>query len=72
MNGLTQKFSDKIDFVNLNVDWPEVKPYLTLFSFTDRTQYVLADAKGNILQRWYGPLNQADIEDYLTQFLAGA
>lgn len=71
MNGLQAEFSDRIDFVHLNIDYPQTLPYRELYDMVRRSQYALVDAQGTVVQRWFGPLEdqQADVRAYLTQFL---
>jgi hypothetical protein len=35
-----------------------------------RSQYALVDAEGNIIQRWFGFLDQDEVERFLSDYLA--
>ena len=71
MNGIKQQFGDKIDLIALNIDLPETQAIRDRFNFTDRSQYAFIDPVGNVIQRWYGYLDNSDvaqvIQDYLTK-----
>jgi hypothetical protein len=56
-----------MDFIILDVDNPKTEPVRMRFDMVQRMQYVLIDAKGNIVQRWFGPLNQSEVEAALTE-----
>ncbi len=70
MNGLKAQFGDKIDFIALNIDIPETEPYRERFDMVQRSTYVLIDAQGNIIQRWYGYLDEPTMTAYLQDYLA--
>lgn len=66
MNGLEDKFSDRIDFVHLNVDTPDEFAVAQTYEMFRRSQYTLIDADGTIIQTWFGTLKEdgmtADLE----------
>lgn len=70
MHGLQNQFGDHIDFIYLNIDLPATLPLRERFNIVQRTSYVLIDSAGNILQRWYGPLDETVMAEYLTSFVA--
>jgi len=71
VNAIREKFADKIDVIDLNIDVPETQAVRDQFNITDRSQYIFIDAKGNVIQKWYGFLDEANvpqaIQDYLTK-----
>jgi hypothetical protein len=71
VNGLQAEFGDRIDFIGLNIDLPETLPIRQQFDIVQRSQYVLIDAQGNVLQRWFGFLDQEQVAEYLRGYLAG-
>jgi thiol:disulfide interchange protein len=70
VNELQADFSDQIDFVNLNIDVPETLDLRTRFDLVDRSRYIFIDTQGNVVQRWFGLLDQATVESYLRDYLA--
>lgn len=72
INDLIAKFSDNIDFVHLNIDIAETLTERTRFDIIERSQYILTDAQGNIVQKWFGILDQTTVETYIQDYLATA
>jgi hypothetical protein len=72
VNGLTADFGERIDFIHLNVDDPNTLAARERFGFNDRSQYALIDPAGNIIQRWFGPLNIDEVAAYLNEYLASS
>lgn len=71
MNGLAQQYGDRIDFIDMDIDKPETDAPRQRFNMVQRSQYALIDPQGNIVQRWFGPLDAAQVAAYLDQYLAG-
>ncbi|MBZ0280879.1 MAG: hypothetical protein K8L97_09065 [Anaerolineae bacterium] len=71
MDGLQAQFGDRIDFVGLNIDVPETLPIREQFDMVQRSTYALIDAQGNIIQRWYGYLDQEAMTQVFNDYLAG-
>lgn len=69
MYGLQESFGDRIDFINLNVDLAVTQAARERFGLTDRSQYVLVDPQGNIIEKWIGPLDQTTVEQALRAYL---
>ncbi|MBI1277926.1 MAG: hypothetical protein GC179_07340 [Anaerolineaceae bacterium] len=71
VDGVREQFADKIDVIDLNIDVPETQSVRDQFNITDRSQYLLIDAKGAVIQKWYGFLDGVNlpqaIQDYLTK-----
>ncbi len=65
-------FKDRVDFVYLNIDIPETLGARQRFDIVARTQYVLIDAQGNPIQKWFGPLDEDDVKAALDEFLASS
>jgi thiol:disulfide interchange protein len=70
VNGLTADFGERIDFIHLNIDDPTTMPARERFGFNDRSQYALLDSAGNIVEKWFGPLNIDEVSAYLGNYLA--
>lgn len=69
VNNLKAEFGDQVDFINLNIDVPETLDARTRFDIVERSQYLLTDASGAVLQRWYGYLDEATVEAYVREYL---
>ena len=55
----------KLDFVYLDIDNPANSEAKDEFGFVAQPLFVLLDADGNELQRWYGVVNE---EEFRTAF----
>ncbi|MCP4418532.1 MAG: hypothetical protein GY805_18085 [Chloroflexi bacterium] len=56
MNRLNEQFSDRVDFIYLNVDEAQSLDVMSDLAIRDRSTYVIFDADGNEVHRWLGPL----------------
>lgn len=56
VNRLNEQFSDRVDFFYLDVDDVTTRDVMSALSIRDRTTYVIYDAEGNEVHRWFGPL----------------
>lgn len=65
-------FKDRVDFVYLNIDIPETLEARQRFDIVARTQYVLIDAQGNPIKKWFGPLDEDVIKAAIDEFLAAS
>lgn len=72
MNRLETEFGTEIEFVLLDWDNRGLNDFREQFGITGRTQYVLVDAQGKVIQRWFGPLNYDIVSGYLSDYLAGS
>lgn len=72
MDGLAQQFGTQIDFIKLDIDKTETLPIRQQFNLVQRSQYALVDAQGNVIQRWFGFLDEAVVQQYLGDYLAQA
>lgn len=72
MDGLAQQFGTQIDFIKLDIDKTETLPLRQQFNLVQRSQYALVDAQGNVIQRWFGFLDEAVVQQYLGDYLAQA
>lgn len=71
MNGLEERFAGQIEFAILDWDDPTLNDTRTRLGITDRTQYALANAAGDVIKRWYGQLNEARMATELEALLKG-
>lgn len=59
-----------MDFIKLDIDKSETLDIRQQFNLVQRSQYALVDAQGNVVQRWFGFLDEAEVEQYLSDYLA--
>jgi len=71
VDGLQAQFGDRIDFIGLNIDVAETLPVREQFDMVQRSTYTLIDAQGNVVQRWYGYLDQEVMTQFFNEYLAG-
>ncbi len=71
MSGLEDDFGGQVEFVTLDWDDKSLNDIRGQLGITDRTQYVLAEAGGEVVKRWYGILNEAQLKTELEAFLKG-
>lgn len=69
MDGLQESFAGRVNFVFLDWDDKSLNDIRTNLSITDRSQYVLVSADGNILQRWFGYLYEEQMVEEIEAFL---
>lgn len=70
MNGLQAQFGEQIEFVVLDIDDPATLPLRQHYNMVQRTNYVLVNARGEVVQRWFGPLDEDQVARALREFLA--
>ncbi|MCA0458456.1 MAG: redoxin domain-containing protein [Chloroflexi bacterium] len=70
VQAIAGEFEGKVDLISLNIDLPETQDVRDRFNITDRSQYLLVDASGNLIQRWYGFLDQTQVTQAITDYLA--
>lgn len=70
MNGLQAQFGEEIEFIVLNIDDPATLPLRQQYNMVQRTNYVLVNARGEVVQRWFGALNEDEVARALREFLA--
>ncbi len=70
VNAIREQFADKVDVIDLNIDVAETQAVRDQFNITDRSQYIFIDAKGNVIQKWYGFLDEANVPQAIQDYLA--
>jgi len=70
VDGLEEQFGDYIDFFHLDVEQHITRDIRFEYTLTGRTQYVLIDAEGNIVQKWFGYLDEAQLAAFMTEYVA--
>lgn len=70
MNRLKAEFGEQIVFVDLDIDDRSLNGIRQSYGISDRSQYLLVDENNTVIQWWFGPLSEADVQNALTNFLA--
>ncbi|MDE2857871.1 MAG: hypothetical protein OXN94_08480 [Chloroflexota bacterium] len=69
VNGLQETFSDRIEFVLLDLDDARQDGIRRQLGITAQAQYILVGADGAIVQKWFGVLDQARVSAELEALL---
>ncbi len=70
VQAIAEQFAGQVDLVSLNIDVAATQDLRDRFNITDRSQYILVDAAGNTIERWYGFLDQTQVTTAITEYLA--
>ncbi len=70
VDAVRDQFADKVDVIDLNIDVPETQAVRDQFNITDRSQYIFIDARGNVIQKWYGFLDDVNVPQAIQDYLA--
>lgn len=71
MDRLEETYGADITFVLLDWDDRDLNPIRQRFDITGRTQYVLVDRDGTVVQRWFGLLDYEMVSTEIESFLNG-
>lgn len=69
MSGLEETFTGQVEFVLLDWDDKTLDDIRLQLGITDRTQYVLVNPDGEIIQRWFGILNEEAVENEIESYI---
>ena len=69
VSGLEERFAGRIAFVMFDWDDPTHNDQRRELEITDRAQYVVASADGEVVKRWYGVLNEEQVGIELEELL---
>ena len=67
VHGLEAEYSDRMNFVYLDVDDPNTKEIRDTLGRRAQPEFYLLDANGNILQKWFGGVAPEVFEDAFAQ-----
>jgi hypothetical protein len=62
VHGLEARYSDRIDFVYLDIDDPRTAPFKSQLGYLVQPHIFMLDGQGEILQQWLGMVSEADLE----------
>ena len=71
MSGLEDTFEGQVEFILLDYDDDSLDEQRNQLGITDRSQYVLSDADGTVLKRWYGILDEGTVTDEIEALIVG-
>jgi hypothetical protein len=69
VNGLEERFGAQVDFFHLNIDQSVTRDVRDRYGIRNRSEYVLLDAEGNIVKKWFGSLSFIMVSDFLEEYL---
>ncbi len=69
MRGLEETFAGRIEFVLLDLDDRDLDNTRRQLGITAQAQYVLVNASGEIVGRWWGVIDEAGLADELESLL---
>ena len=69
MSGLKEHFAGRIEFIVLDLDNAAQDDTRRQLGITAQAQYVLVNAAGNIVGRWWGVIDEAALSDELEDLL---
>ena len=69
MSGLKEHFAGRIEFIVLDLDNAAHDDARRQLGITAQAQYVLVNAAGNIVGRWWGVIDEAALSDELEDLL---
>ena len=70
MNRLEEQYSDRVEFVWLNIDNSATLPMRQQYDIVGRSQYVLVGPDGSVVKRWFGYLDEASVAAEIDAYLA--
>ncbi len=69
MSGLEESFAGRIEFVLLDFDDKSLDNIRSQLGITAQAQYVVVNAAGEIVQRWFGVIDETEIASTLEALL---
>lgn len=67
VHGLEAEYSDKMNFVYLDVDDPNTQELQRVLGRRYQPEFYLLDADGNVIQAWFGNVTPEIFEDAFAQ-----
>jgi thiol-disulfide isomerase/thioredoxin len=69
VHSLQEQYGDQVDFLHVDVDNRGALDAVGQLGITGQTQYVLTDNAGNVIYRWFGILDELDLETTIADVL---
>jgi len=66
---LQGEYGDRVDFLHVDVENPGAMDAVGPLGITGQTQYLLLNDAGDVVQRWYGILNEDELDTALADIL---
>lgn len=63
MHGLESTWSDRINFVYLDIDDPRTNPFKSALGFAYQPHLFLLDGEGRVIAQWVGYVEAATFEE---------
>ena len=67
VHGLEAEYSDKMNFVYLDIDDPNTKVFRDALGRRAQPEFYLLDADGNVIQQWFGRVTPEAFEEAFAQ-----
>ncbi len=61
MQRLRADYDGRVEFIELDVDDPATGPMRDRYGLVAQAQYILADAEGAPLKKWFGVLREGEM-----------
>ncbi len=69
VSGLQERFGDRIEFVELDFDDSSLNDTRRQLGITAQAQYVVVNADGEIVARWFGIIDEGRVASELDNLL---
>ena len=69
VNRLEEEFSAQVDFFHLDIDQSIINAVRERYGIRNRSEYLLLDAEGNVIKKWFGSLSYIMVSEFLGEYL---
>ncbi len=69
VHGLEANYSDRINFIYLDIDDPNTAKLKGDLNFVGQPQYVLLSGDGKVIQQWFGFMREEEFVSAFNQIL---
>jgi len=67
VHGLEAKYYDKVIFTFLDADDADTQDFQRALGFYSQPEFYLLDSQGNVLHKWIGSINEAELQAAVDQ-----